>query len=186
MASLLVCVGSATAIWFGFGGSAQRPVPVRRSIVPPISIEAPLPFGQRTTLVDASAKLGTAIAVPIIAQVSPSKIGSVWVEQAPTGDDTNVAVTFPAAGLIVQYERPVQYPESPLAMYRAEAADLPGKNVISMNGVPAVETEQNSDDTGSNFGSIEFVASGTRIAVLGHYNESTLRPFAEALLEAAG
>lgn len=187
---VLICIGAAAAVWFGFA-NAGTARPARMSLVPPVSLQAPLPLGHLSTLADAASKLGTAIPLPSAtsgsgAQVSASSVGSVWVQQDDGGADTNVAVTFPSAGLIVQYERPVPYPQAPAAMYQAEAKQFPNlMSVTDLNGVPALVTTQNSDQTGANFGAIEFVVSGTRVAVLGRYDTATLRTFAAPLLAAA-
>jgi hypothetical protein len=54
-----------------------------------------------------------------------------------------------------------------------------------LDGVPALATKEDSDQTGQNFGAIEFVVNGTRIAVLGHYDQAALETFATPLLAAA-
>ena len=149
------------------------------------------PLGSAATqvsLADAAGKLGGSVVLPSSSLVSPSDLGSVWVQQdGGAGGDTNVAVTFPSAGLIVQYERPVPYPEPPAAMYAAEAAQFPDSmSVTDVNGVPALATRQDSDQYGTNFGAIEFVVGGTRIAVLGHDDEATLKSVALSIINRAG
>ena len=146
----------------------------------------PLAFGQKTTLASADAKLGTTIALPTTPQLSASDVGSVWVRQDGAGQSTSVAVTLPTAGLFLQFIRPVPYPEPPAEMYQTEASQEPDSmSAIDLNGVPALATKQDSDQTGQNFGAIEFVVNDTRIAVLGHYDVATLRTFAIPLLAAA-
>lgn len=147
---------------------------------------SPLPFGQKTTLTDADTKLGTTIALPNTSQMSSSNVGAVWVRQDGGGQSTSVAVTLPSAGLILQFNRPVSYPQPPAEMYQTEASQEPNmESAIDLNGVPALATKQDSDQTGQNFGAIEFVVNGTRIAVLGHYDLATLETFATPLLAAA-
>jgi hypothetical protein len=71
-------------------------------------------------------------------------------------------------------------------MYQAEASQEPSvESAITLNGVPALATKQDSDQTGQNFGAIEFVVNGTRIAVLGHYDQAALESFAAPLLASA-
>jgi len=166
--------------------SHQRPSIGQRSLVPPITMANPLAFGQKTTLADAEAKLGTSIALPTTAGMATSDVGAVWVRQDGGGQSTSVAVTLPSAGLILQFDRPVSYPQPPAQMYQTEATQHPSIfSVIDLDGVPALATRQNADQFGQNFGAIEFVVGGTRIAVLGHYDEATLRTFASSLLGAA-
>jgi hypothetical protein len=184
--ALIVCIGSAVAVWFGVGTSSHRLGFSRRSLVPPITMANPLAFGQKTTLADADTKLGTTIALPNAPQMSASDVGSVWVRQDGGGQSTSVAVTLPSAGLILQFVRPVPYPQPPAQMYQTEASQEPDSmSAIDLNGVPALATKQDSDQTGQNFGAIEFVVNGTRIAVLGHYDLATLRTFAMPLLAAS-
>ncbi|HEX4325044.1 MAG TPA: hypothetical protein VHZ77_10490 [Gaiellaceae bacterium] len=183
---LIVCIGSAAAVWFGFSTSSHRLGFSRRSLVPPITMANPLAFGQKTRLPDADTKLGATIALPNSPQMSTSDVGSVWVRQDGGGQSTSVAVTLPAAGLILQFVRPAPYPQPPAQMYQTEASQEPDSmSVIDLNGVPALATKQDSDQTGQNFGAIEFVVNGTRIAVLGHYDLATLRAFATPVLAAA-
>ena len=183
---LVVCFGSAAAVWFGIGGPSHRVSFQRTSLIPPITMANPLPFGQKTTLADSDNKLGATIALPDTPQMSASDVGSVWVRQDGGGQSTSVAVTLPRAGLILQFDRPVTYPEPPAEMYQTEASQNPDlMSTIDLSGVPALATTQDSDQTGQNFGAIEFVVNGTRIAVLGHYDLTTLRAFATPLLIAA-
>ncbi len=152
---------------------------------PLISLAHPLPLGEQSTLAKASARLGTPINLPSAQGMTASDVGVTWVRtDAP--DETSVAITLPKAGLILQFDRPVPYPEPPAQMYQTEASQDPdSESAIQLNGTPALATAQNSDQTGQNFGAIEFVANGTRIAVLGHYDLETLRTYASALLQAA-
>ena len=106
----------------------------------------------------------------------------MWTRTAP-GDERDVAVTFPRVGLIIQYERPVPYPKPPATTYQAEADQFPNlMSVTSLNGVPALATKQDADQLGTNFGAIEFVSGGTRIAVLGHYDLATLENVARSIV----
>jgi hypothetical protein len=149
-------------------------------------MENPLAFGQKTTLADAETKLGASIALPTTPGMATSDVGAVWVRQDGGGQSTSVAVTLPSAGLILQFDGPVQYPQPPAQMYRTEATQHPSIfSAIDLDGVPALATRQNADQFGQNFGAIEFVVRGTRIAVLGHYDEATLRTYASSLLAAA-
>lgn len=187
LAILAVFVSSAAAVWFGFGSSIHRAPVASYSLIPPGSLAAPLPFGQRTTLAGASSMLGTNIVLPNTAQISTSALGGVWIQLLAGGQDVTAAVTFPSAGLIVQYQRPAPYSSSAaLQLYQAMANEEPNSiSVTDVNGVPALAIKQNSDTTGANLGSVDFVSGDTRIAVIGHYDESSLRSFAASVLAVA-
>ena len=152
----------------------------------PITMASPLRDGKQTTLAGADAKLGATITLPAAgaSQLSASNVGSVWVRQDGR-HSTSVAVTFPSLGVILQFARPVGYPQPPAQMYQTEASQRPNAmSVIDLNGVPALYTAEDSDQCQQNFGAIEFVSNGTQMAVLGHYDLATLRAYAAALLSA--
>jgi len=166
-------------------------LPYRFSPIPPVTLAHPLPpFAKRISLQEISVNLGSTVTLPDSSLVKPSDAGSAWaasLRDPDTGQtDTTVAVTFPSQSLIVDYSRPVPYPDA-LANYQGYARAHPdAADVIDLNSVPALAIKQNSDDLGSNFGSIEFVAAGTQIVVLGHYDGSTLRAVAASVLSRAG
>lgn len=151
---------------------------------PPPTLAQPLgPTGTQTSLVDAAKTLGGPVTLPSSSLANSSNWGSVWERTVP-GHEYDVAVTFPPAGIIVQYDRPVPYPEPPAQMYQTEASQSPDSmSAIDLNGVPALATQQNSDQLGTNFGSVEFVKGGTRIAVLGHYDEGILESIAQSIVD---
>jgi hypothetical protein len=175
-------------MWFGSGSSTHRAPVTSYGLVPPVSLSNPLPLGHPTTLADASAKLGTSIPMANTAEMPSSNVGSVWTEQLTGEQDTAVAVTYPSSGLIVQYQRPAPYSASAAPqLYQAMANEEPNSiSVTSVNGIPAMAIKQNSDTTGTNLGSIEFVSGGTRIAVIGHYPQASLQAFGASVLAAAG
>ena len=183
LASLIVCSCAAAALWFGLEASHHAKFCSRRYA--PLSLAGPLPRGQKTTLADAEAKLGASIVLPNTPGMAASDVGAVWVRQ-DGGLGTGVAITLPRAGLILQLGRPYGYNQPPAQMYRTFAAQEPDLySVIDLDGVPAMAVRQNADQTCQNFGAIEFAVRGTRIAVLGHYDEATLRTYASSLLAAA-
>lgn len=153
----------------GFGGMAtlSQPLP---------------PFGKQVSMADASSGLGTSVTLPNLALVSPVDAGSVWMAslQGPSGErSVSVAVTFPSQGLIIRYSRP-PIPD-PQSNFENFVQDSPGSQVVSLNGgVPALAIAQLPD--GSNWGSIEFVAGGTNIVVMGHDDEATLQSVAQSIL----
>lgn len=171
---------------FVSGGSPPRSVVVRSAEpTPTIARPLPRPTAREVSLQDAAAALGAPIVLPDTSLVGRSDVGAVWIDTSTPV--TDVAVTFPAQGIIVQYSRPVFYPktESVSALYESEAKSNPGTSVTDLNGVPALATEQNSDQTEANFGSIEFVAHGTVIGVLGHYDEASLKAIAQSIVDQA-
>jgi hypothetical protein len=118
--------------------------------------------------------------------MSVSSIGSVWVRQDNGGQSTSVAITFPSTGLIVQYSRPAAGSQAAAASYQSQASAFPNSmSVTDVDGVPALATKEDSDEIGTNFGAVDFVAGDTEIGVLGHYDLATLRTLAASVLAAA-
>ncbi len=121
--------------------------------------------------------------LPNYSGASQGDVGTIWTARYGS-DDTIVAVTFPKAGLIVEYQRP---PQTPSAIYQTLAEDHPKMfRVVDLNGVPALATLQNSDQSQTNFGSVEFVVGDTQIAVLGHYDQATLKSVAQSIVDQTG
>src|SRR3954451_11040135 len=167
------------------------------SPIPLPTVAQPLPAfaAKQTTLANAQTALGQTIVLPQTALLTPSDAGPVWMDSLTdqqTGvTTTNVAVTFPAQGMIIGYTRPAPSDGS-AAHFRAMAQSMPSPSgasegqVISLaGGVPALAVQENSDDTGSNFGSIIFNVGGAETSVIGHNDKSTLLGLAESLLARA-
>lgn len=168
---------------FAFGGSPHAREGIR-SAGPLATLAHPLthPDAREVTLIDARRALGAPIVLPNSALAGPSDVGAIWTQSE--GPVTDVAVTFPGPAVIVGYSRPVEYPEVPAAMYATEAKQSPhSMSTISLDGVPALATAQNSDQLHQNFGSIEFVIDGTQVMVLGHYDEATLQSVAQSIVD---
>jgi hypothetical protein len=156
-----------------------------RGLEAPPTLAHPLPGGTQISAADAAKTLGAPAVLPNSSLANPSNRGSVWARTVP-GHEYDLAITFPSAGIIVQYDRPVPYPEPPAQMYQTEANQNPDSmSATDLGGVPALVTQQNSDQPGTNFGSIEFVIGGTRIAVLGHYDQATLKSVAQSIVDQA-
>lgn len=187
VAIAVVATAAAASVFgaFVFGGSSKHQPLIRgeATLVPPPTLEHPLPPGaKQISLSAAPAILGAPIILPDSSLAGPSDAGAVWLQDLrPHWAD--VAVTFSSAGLIVYYLRPSQYPEAPLALYRDEAKSQPGTSVIDLNGIPGLATAQNSDQTGQNFGAVEFVVDGTQVDVVGHYDEATLQAVAQSIVD---
>jgi hypothetical protein len=152
-------------------------------------------FAKQTTLASAQTALGQAVVLPQSTAVGPSDAGPVWsasLSDPQTGaTTTTVAVTFPAQGMIMEYTRPAPSDGS-AAHFQAMAQSMPSPSgasegqVISLSGgVPALAVQQNSDDTGANFGEVIFNVAGTEVRVMGHNDESTLQDLAESVLAQA-
>jgi hypothetical protein len=186
---VVLAVGVAGALIVGVmlaGHNGTGLKRLARGLQPPPTLAQPLgPAGTETSLGDATNTLGARLVLPNLPLVNSSNLGSVWTRTAP-GGEKDVAVTYPEAGIIIQYDRPVPYPEPPAAMYQTEATQHPNsKDVVHLNAVSALATQQDSDQLGTGFGSVEFVMGGTRIAVLGHSDESTLENIAQSIVEQA-
>jgi hypothetical protein len=159
---------------------------------PTLAQPLPPPLAERTTLSDATAALGTPIVLPNTALVQPFDAGAVWMDSLHDKEGhpvvTNVAVTFPSQGVIVGYTRPAPSDGS-AAHFQAMAQSMPSRNggsegqVITLDGgVPALAVQQNSDDTGHNFGSVSFNMAGSEVSVIGHNDEATLESLARSIL----
>lgn len=167
-------------------GLTQRETPV----VPPTVAHPIAPFAKQIVLGQASARLGATVTLPDSAFVKPSDAGTAWASTLSDPDsgktDTTVAITFPARSLIIRYHRS-DSAATTLASYEGYARQHPdAAHMIDLQGLPALVIKQNTDDLGSNFGVVAFDLRGTEIAVMGHYDESTLRDVARSILARAG
>lgn len=180
--SVAAVAASLIAI-FAFGGSPPQASRGGRLPSPLPTLEHPLrPDAKQVTLREATQELGAKIVLPDSSLAGSSDVGAIWTEH--TGPVTDVAVTFPRPRLIVDYERPVTYPQPAPTMYATEARQGPGSmSTIDLKGVPALATAQNSDQLHQNFGSIEFVENGTVIRVMGHYDQATLQAVAQSIVD---
>ena len=174
----------------GGTGNLLRPLP---TLAHPLGLP---PLAKQTTLGDATAALGTPIVLPNTSFIQPSDAGPVWMDNLHDKEGnpvvTNVAVTFPTQGVIVGYTRPAPSDGS-AAHFQAMANSMPSPNgasegqVITLSGgVPALAVEENSDDTGHNFGSIIFNMAGSEVRVMGHNNRATLEALALSILNQSG
>ena len=210
LAGVAVGCGAAVAaavIGVFIVGTGTTPKKVARKTSPGSSVNLPIPLptvaqplpafaAKQTTLADAQTTLGQSIVLPQTATVTPSDAGPVWMDSLTnqqTGvTTTNVAVTFPAQGMIIGYTRPAPSDGS-AAHFQQMAQSMPSPSgasegqVISLNGgVPALAVQENSDDTGGNFGAIIFNVGGAEVSVRGHNDESTLQALAESILARSG
>lgn len=166
--------------------------------IPLPSVAQPLPAfaAKQTTLASAQAALGQTVVLPQTTVLTPSDAGPVWMDSLTNQETgvttTNVAVTFPAQGMIIGYTRPAPSDGS-AAHFQAMAKSMPSPSgasegqVITLNGgVPALAVQENSDDTGANFGSIIFNVGGAEVEVMGHNDQATLEALAQSILARSG
>ncbi len=59
----------------------------------------------------------------------------------------------------------------------------PNFHLIDLKGLPALAIDQNSDDTGQNFGVVAFTVGSTEIRVFGHHDQTTLASVATSILD---
>jgi hypothetical protein len=167
---------------FAFNGSpSPHPGSGGFMVLPLPTLAHPLPPGaKQTSLPEAAQALGAPIVLPDSSLAAPSDAGAVWIGSML--DERRAAVTFPSAGLIVLYWHPRLY-ANPGSLFAAVADGKPGVHALDLEGVAALAIDQNSDSTGTNFGSIEFDTGGTTIAVLGHYDQATLQAVAQSIVD---
>jgi hypothetical protein len=188
LAIAFVLAGAATSLIgvFVLAPSGPKPTVGQRSLVPPPTIEHPLFGGHQVSISKAGIALRTKVVLPNTALVNPSETKAVWLRTANQGRVASVAVSFPGPEVIVQYDYPVPYPSDPLSLYKAIAANKyygSAFHVVDLGGTPALAEDEDSDQNRSNFGSLEFVAAGIRIAVLGHYDQARLQAVAQSILD---
>jgi len=133
------------------------------------------------------------VVLPNSSTLAASSAGPVWVasltDQDSGGTVTTVAVTFPTQGMVMEYTRPAPSDGSAahfqgMAQGMVSPSGTPIAQVISLSGgVPALAVQQNSDETGSNFGEIIFNVGGTEVRVMGHNDQATLQGAAESILD---
>lgn len=151
------------------------------TIGPPPTVAYPLPGGKEVTLGDAAVAVGRPLVLPDTRLVNSSAVSSVWVNGTLPGG-VAAAVTFPSAGIFIEYTVPG--PRDPSATYQAIARENPRSfETIDLNGETALVVKQNTDDTGHNFGGVVFVRNGVEIRVFGHYDTPPLRAVAQSIID---
>lgn len=192
IAALLVAAGSAfVAVRLVHPGSRHvAATPLLDEALP--TVAHPLaPSANQVTLAAASSALdsstsstpASSLVLPSTTSVQPSEAGPVW--EATAGSQTTVAVTFPAQGLIVEYLRPAPYTD-PQTGYEQLAQGINASQVVDLNGTPALVIQQDSDQTGANFGVVAFEVDGSEVRVMGHDTSSTLEQLAQSILDQSG
>jgi hypothetical protein len=181
---------------FAFSGATSRlPTGVQGEIgmnagLPGVSVEHPLgPAAKEVSLAAATAAYGPRLVLPDTSLIGPSDVGAVWMFEQSRPLDVTVAVTFPKQGMFIQYIRP--YPDTGShfdvrAHYATIAREDAYFHLLDLGGVPALAADQNSDDTGQNFGVVAFPVGGTEIRVFGHFDKASLVTVARSVLDRSG
>jgi len=190
-AALLAALAAALVGVFALGGHGSRPAvsapagTAELSVGPPVSVEHPLaPWAKVVPLADAEAAFGPDLTLPETTLVGPSDLGPVWMHSNRDKSGATVALTFPKQGMFIQYRRP--YPGSTFevrAGYAAIAREDSYFHVFNLDGFPALAADQNSDQTGHNFGVVLVAVSGVEIRVFGHYDQATLESVARSIID---
>lgn len=192
-AGLLAAALAASLIGvFVVAGRNSRPIGTQTNLgmddlagsLPTLAHPLALAFGaKRVSLADATWRLGVPIVLPDTSLVGRADAGPVWMISTP--QETVVAVTFPSAHVFVEYQTGAnRYYDSVLLLYQAIAReDARSFRVIDVAGVPALAGEENSDQTGKNFGSVMFDVGGARVTVFGHYDQATLQGLAQSIVQ---
>jgi hypothetical protein len=191
VAVVALAAGAASATVALRGSDRSRPTVVlcgpslgliRAGLLP--SVAHPLSCASRMTLAKANASLGVPLVLPKTALIRPSDLGRVWgIVSYRAGRKTGaiVAATFPAQGVIVEYERPAPSNGS-AAHFQAIAEGIPAAKVVYLNGTPAFVTRQKSDMNRNNFGGVLFNLGGSEVRVLAHRDQATLEGLALSIL----
>lgn len=93
---------------------------------------------------------------------------------------TAVTVTFPSQDLIIDYERPA--PPDPLTYFQATTKETSRSKLIWLGSTPASYNPGTSDY----WASIEVIAGGATIGVLGHTDEASLQAVAQSIVDRSG
>jgi len=167
---------------FVFGGQGKQSGVGMLSDLPGPTVQRPL-IGKQVSLADGKGAIGPALVLPDNSLLGPSDAGPVWMNNVQPQTAVTVAVTFPRQGMFVDYSWPAPYAD-PAAGYRSLVEDnRPNFHLIDLKGLPALAIDQNSDDTGENFGVVAFTIGSTEIQVFGHNDQTTLASVATSILD---
>jgi len=147
------------------------------------TVEHPLLIGTEVSMAEATKTFGSPLALPSTSAVQPADVGPVWMSSVAGG--TTVAITFPAKGVWVLYDRAaVGDPASqvdPATHYKDMATAFAGSELVQLDGTtPAIYMPAN-DGSGTN--AVDFEAKGAEIHVRGNNDEVTLEAIAESILK---
>ncbi len=180
----VVAVAAAASLTgvFVLGGQDKRSGVGMLRDLPGPTVQRPL-IGKPVSLANGTAAIGPALVLPETSLVGPSDAGPVWMSNVDPQTAVTVAVTFPRQGMFIDYSWPAPYAD-PAAGYRSLVQDnRPNFHLIDLEGLPALAIDQNSDDTGQNFGVVAFTVGSTEIRVFGHNDQTTLASVATSILD---
>ena len=139
--------------------------------------------GKEVTLANAAAALKAPVVLPDTALVRPEDAGPVWAWS--NGTQGLVAVTYPAQGVVIRYQRPFVGAD-PLSTFAYISTESPSSHLISLGGVPALAIPPSPDEFQIHFGRLLFESNGLEIEVWGHYDEATLQSVAQSIVDRSG
>ena len=167
----------------------QTERPGVRGLLVPFTVAHPLFKSHRTSPSKAASALGIRrLPLPSNESIDSSPAGTISAyggQHASKGSPVIVAVSYPRAKLVVEYESPIPY-RNPLASYKAYVAQTPTNlahlaSIGSVTGSPALFLQLHQDASRSNPASIEFVHSGLRVAIIGFRPLNELLPIAVSI-----
>lgn len=186
-----VAIAASLIGLFAFRGTSSRPTASSgdgRDAPFAITLAHPLaPEANEVSLRAATTTFGPALVLPDTSLVGPSDVGAVWMYANSAKSAVTVAVTFPKQRIFIQYIRPygVARGFDARAHYAAIARESSYFHVLDLSGYPALAADQNSDQTGHNFGVVLVAVRGVEIRVFGHYDQATLKSIAQSIVDQA-
>lgn len=183
---LLLCVAVLVSASVAFGAvEFARPTVQPNTVAkgrgvlgpPGPTVAHPLASGaQQVSMAQATAKFGSPLALPSTSAVQPADAGPVWEIGGSGG--TWVAITFPSKGIFIVYS--TQVASDPAGHLQAMSANLPGSDLVQLNGTTPALYVTGNDGSGTNW--VEFETDGADIRVFGNDDEVTLKAIAQSIL----
>jgi hypothetical protein len=139
----------------------------------------PLASAFPSTLPDAAVALGHPLVLPDTPLVDPSDVGKVWAWRSGGGNvAADVAVTYPAQGVIVEYDLGDGYadPASGLADF---AKGIPGSKMIELGTTPGVAIPGGPEG----WSTVTFQIDGLVIRVIGSPDDAALEVVAQSIVD---
>jgi len=139
-------------------------------------------YGKQVSLAQAAAAIGQPVVLPGTASIRPEDAGPVLAWSR--GMRGIVAVTYPAEGLVVEYERPAPWADWSAGL-TAYSHNFPHGRLTSLRGTPALvipRKDDNIDWVGHKFGWVTFKINGLMVSVIGHYGEAVLESIAKSII----
>ena len=144
---------------------------------PPTTVTRPLLGGAQVSMAQATKIFGSPLALPSTSAVQPSDVCQIWAASVAGG--TTVAVTFPAKGIWISYDRPA--PPDPASHYKDMSTALVGTELVQLDGTTPAIYFPGNDGSGTN--NFWFEANGAEIQVYGNFDEAPLEAIAQSILK---